>query len=406
MLGELRSILKLSTPIIAMTATATSQARVGIMKSLGMHNVVLIHNTPSVHNIKHVVVQTTLKDASEIFHWLCESLLKKQMSAERVIIFCQSRRHCSELYSAFSSYLPQSFHQYFNMFHTNTENDIQEEIAKDFSMPDGKIRVLFATIAFGLGIDVKGVHNVIMYGCPSAIDDYVQLSGRGGRDGEQSLSIIIDIPVKTGSGISAEMKQFVNTKECRREILKKAFPASRESFVTPHDCCDNCSSNCVCLGQVCNKKMMAVEKEIQNFQSTFDNEISIRVVSDEDYESVKQALHDMWKQSVGLLTSEHMYAGPEVALGITKSTVNRLLSNLHLAFTYTEFVSHFHFPNTEVADQVWALIQRHVGSNAIQKTSQVSSLESEVKDDIEVEEEQLLLQSEYAEAYLEGSDSD
>lgn len=104
---------------------------------------------------------------------------------------------------------------------------------------------------------------------------------------------------------------------------------------------------------------MAVEKEIQNFQSTFDNEISIRVVSDEDYESVKKALHDMWKQSVGLLTSEHTYAGPEVALGITKSTVNRLLSNLHLAFTYTEFVSHFHFPNTEVADQVWALIQRY-----------------------------------------------
>lgn len=219
--GELRSILKLSTPIIAMTATATNQVRVGIMKSLGMHNVVLIHNTPSVHNIKHVVVQTNLKDPSEIFHWLCESLLKKQMSAERVIIFCQSRRHCSELYSAFSSYLPQSFHQYFNMFHTNTENDIQEEIAKDFSMPDGKIRVLFATIAFGLGIDVKGVHNVIMYGCPSDIDDYVQLSGRGGRDGEQSLSIIIDIPIKTGSGISAEMKQFVNTKECRRELLKK-----------------------------------------------------------------------------------------------------------------------------------------------------------------------------------------
>ena len=77
MLADLRSILKLSTPVIAMTATATKQVRESLLKSLGMQNVFIIHKTPTVNNIKHVVVKTNLKDPAEIFHWLFENLQKK-----------------------------------------------------------------------------------------------------------------------------------------------------------------------------------------------------------------------------------------------------------------------------------------------------------------------------------------
>ncbi|KAJ8040372.1 Bloom syndrome protein [Holothuria leucospilota] len=97
MLAELRSVIKPSTPLIAITATATTQVRAAIVKSLGMHNVALIHASPTVDNIKHVVVETRLKDPSEIFSWLCEDLKQKHGKMERVIIFCQSRKDCSEL---------------------------------------------------------------------------------------------------------------------------------------------------------------------------------------------------------------------------------------------------------------------------------------------------------------------
>ncbi|KAJ8039082.1 Bloom syndrome protein [Holothuria leucospilota] len=179
MLAELRSVIKPSTPLIAMAATATTQVRAAIVKSLGMHNVALKHASGTVDNIKHVVVETRLKDPSEIFSWLCEDLKQKHGKMERVIIFCQSRKDCSELYSTFSSLLPTACWRYFNMFHTNTETDVQEEIAADFGNPDGTIRVLFTTIAFGLGIDVRGVQTIIcldvqlilmtMYSCEAGL---------------------------------------------------------------------------------------------------------------------------------------------------------------------------------------------------------------------------------------------
>lgn len=54
---------------------------------------------------------------------------------------------------------------------------------------------------------------------------------------------------------------------------------------------------------------MHAEEEIQNIQSSFENMISIRLISDYDYEHVKQALYELQQQSV-----EHTYGGPEVGM--------------------------------------------------------------------------------------------
>ena len=43
------------------------------------------------------------------------------------------------------------------------------------------MRVLVATCAFGMGIDVKCLSRVIHYGPPSDIDDYIQETGRAGK---------------------------------------------------------------------------------------------------------------------------------------------------------------------------------------------------------------------------------
>ena len=56
------------------------------------------------------------------------------------------------------------------MYHTNTKV-VQRSIIDSFSKEDGEIRILFATIAFGMGIDVKGVHSVIILGHPTDLDD-------------------------------------------------------------------------------------------------------------------------------------------------------------------------------------------------------------------------------------------
>ena len=60
--------------------------------------------------------------------------------------------------------------------------------------PDGVVRIVFATVALGMGVNLQGVNTIIHYGAPRSIDDYFQESGRGGRTGHYAESIVYWTP--------------------------------------------------------------------------------------------------------------------------------------------------------------------------------------------------------------------
>jgi len=64
-----------------------------------------------------------------------------------------------------------------------------EHILSSFKSMDGNVRVLIATVAFGMGVDCKGLHYVIHFGPPSNLDSYLQESSRAG-----SLSVLTLFP--------------------------------------------------------------------------------------------------------------------------------------------------------------------------------------------------------------------
>ena len=67
----------------------------------------------------------------------------------------------------------------------NMPDEAQERILTTFK--DGKdLKILFATKAFGMGIDIKDIRKTIHYGLPSSVEDLYQQIGRAGRDGEQA----------------------------------------------------------------------------------------------------------------------------------------------------------------------------------------------------------------------------
>ena len=56
------------------------------------------------------------------------------------------------------------------------------------SQTDGVVRVVFATMALEMGVDFKSLDNIVHYGAPCSLEDYMQESGRAGRDHQQSVS--------------------------------------------------------------------------------------------------------------------------------------------------------------------------------------------------------------------------
>ena len=88
----------------------------------------------------------------------------------------------------------------FGMFHASTPQHNKDVILYSLLVPDGVVRVVFATVALGMGINLQGVNTIIHYGAPRSIEDYFQESGRGGRSGESACSTIywkpMDCPVR------------------------------------------------------------------------------------------------------------------------------------------------------------------------------------------------------------------
>ena len=76
------------------------------------------------------------------------------------------------------------------MFTSVTDNYIKEDIIKLFTK-NSQLRIVVATIAFGMGIDCAGVREVVHVGAPDDVESYIQETGRAGRDGQAALAMLL-----------------------------------------------------------------------------------------------------------------------------------------------------------------------------------------------------------------------
>ena len=96
------------------------------------------------------------------------------------------------------------------MYHSNTPQYNKDVILRSMEKPDGVVRIVFATVALGMGVNPQGLNKIIHYGAPQSIDDYFQESGRGGRTGCQVESVVywraIDCPTQKIQNLCVSMK--------------------------------------------------------------------------------------------------------------------------------------------------------------------------------------------------------
>ncbi len=164
--------------VIALTATATPLVQNDIAKQLGLHTPKHFIHGFRRDNIAIEVVKAPLVSRSA----LAQEILTDP-ERRPAIIYAPRRRDAEALASELESQFPSA------AYHAGMDGRRREEVQTRFL--DGRLQVIVATIAFGMGIDKADIRTVIHTALPGSVEGYYQEIGRAGRDGKPSRAILM-----------------------------------------------------------------------------------------------------------------------------------------------------------------------------------------------------------------------
>jgi ATP-dependent DNA helicase RecQ len=243
---EYRELKKLRThfpdvPMMALTATATERVRADIVKQLKLREPRCYVASFNRSNLTYRVVPKAAP---------YEQLLTfiRSRSNDSGIVYCASRKSAESLARNLTEDGVSA-----KTYHAGLTSAERTKNQEAFLRDD--VRVVTATIAFGMGINKPNVRFVVHYDLPKNLESYYQETGRAGRDGLPSECVLlfsasdvakqlhfIDEKSESEARIARtqlqQMVHYAETRECRRVTLLRYFG---EEYTKPScEGCDNC----------------------------------------------------------------------------------------------------------------------------------------------------------------------
>lgn len=261
-IGDLRSIIPTNVNVMALTATATTETFHVVSNKLAMVKPVLISLPPYRENISYHVYAK--KGIEQFVSGISSELMSKRTYFPKTIIYVRKYTNCSGIYMILKKSMGAEFTEppgypniagfrLVDMFTKVLTIDKKEEVLKCFSKLGGNLRLVIATTSFGMGIDCPDIRRVIHWGAPTTVEEYVQETGRSGRDGASSQAILYR--GVGGKHSTAKVKAYLANHElCRRRYLFQDFLmfSEKDIHVRGCICCDVCCKLCKCTS--CNSK--------------------------------------------------------------------------------------------------------------------------------------------------------
>ena len=95
---------------------------------------------------------------------------------------------------------------------------MKEKVLATFRVLGSTLRIVIATTAFSMVIDCPDVHRVFHYGPPCSKEEYIQETGRAGRDDNQSSAVLLY--GKPSKYVNKDVRYYgENTEICHRQLL-------------------------------------------------------------------------------------------------------------------------------------------------------------------------------------------
>ncbi len=230
-------------PVMALTATADRITRDDIAKQLNIPDARLFISSFDRPNISLNVVQGSTGRVK--FRQIVQFInLHRDESG---IIYCLRRKDTEKMAAELTRLGIKA-----EPFHAGMSVSEKQRIQRDFINDD--LKVVCATIAFGMGIDKSNVRYVIHSNMPRNIESYYQEIGRAGRDGLPADALLFynygDMitlqqfaqqsgQVQVNMDKLRRMQQFAESGVCRRRILLNYFNERYDHDCQNCDVCDN-----------------------------------------------------------------------------------------------------------------------------------------------------------------------
>lgn len=230
-------------PIIALTATADNLVRKDIIERLAINKASVFVSSFNRSNIFYSV-QPKKNTFSKLLDFL------EDHKNDSGIIYCLSRKSvekmAEDLQEEGYSVLP---------YHAGLDKETRDKNQSLFVKDD--VKIIVATIAFGMGIDKSNVRFVVHCDLPKNIEGYYQETGRAGRDGLPSKAMLFYsrgdiIKLKDFAKIEGNKEQtqimlkkldvmgnFGELRTCRRQFLLNYFSEESSNYCGN---CDNCNT--------------------------------------------------------------------------------------------------------------------------------------------------------------------